>query len=378
MADDCYSRYQLQIGEFLMSDRLKELADATLSISGQIGGYATGIAAAGCGLYAVLWVISFVTGTQNGDIFSFLKWFAKALLLIAIAGSSSIYGEYVLDVFWEAPAEVAQFVANAGLDDGGISYDAQGRLNIGTALDKVASKGICSGTNIWKATSWWNPSESAQYFLSGLAVILMVVLFVALAGGLAFMGAASLSIVLSLGPLFIIAGIWETTRPMLESWLRTAINYAIYGVVLLIIVGLAVGMVDSGIIQSTSEKGADFAVDITLALGLAIKSLFIFGVGAAMLFKADDISASLVGGISMGAAGILGRAASMTSSPAKAMKTAANVAMNPAKAAGEFMGGNFYNDPRTGKAAYRGPLDSARNNYDALKNARAKNTIRPK
>lgn len=368
--------FDLMVAEFLMSDSMMSLSTQVNALSGQVGTWAAGIATAGCALYSVLWTVAFMTGSQNGDIVSFLKWFARALVLIAIAGTGSIYNDLVTQTMWEAPAEIAQMVSSSGMGNQAVRYDNEGKINMGTALDMAASKGICAGTALWKATSAWKPIESQQYFLAGLVVILGTVIFVALAAGLAFMGYASLAIVLSLGPLFIIAGIWEPTRPMLESFLRTAINYALYGVVLMVIVGLGIGLVEQFGSSTIGSAGDDVVVDLAAALGLSIRALFAFGIASALLFKADDISASLVGGISLGAAGTLGRAAATIMSPAKMGMAAGRVAMNPAKAMGELMGGTFYNDPRTGAARYRGPLDTAMNHASALRNARAKNTIK--
>ena len=368
--------FDLQVAEFLMSDSMMNLSNQVSAVSGQIGSWAAGIATAGCALYSVLWVVAFATGSQNGDLFSFFKWFARALFLIVLGGTGSVYNEYVVTTLWETPAEVAQIVSGSGMGNQSIRYDAEGKINMGTALDQAASKGICAGTALWKATSAWKPIESQQYFIAGLVVIIGTVIFVALAAGLAFMGYASLAIVLSLGPMFIIAGIWEATRPMMESFLRTAFNYALYGVVLMVIVGLGIGLVQQFGSSTIGSIGENTVVDLAAAMSVSIRALFAFGIASALLFKADDISASLVGGISMGAAGTLSRAMNTATSPAKAAMAAGRIAMNPARAAGEFMGGTFFNDPRTGAARYRGPIDTARNHASALASARAKNTIR--
>lgn len=368
--------FDLMVVEFLMSDTMMNLSNQVSAVSGKIGSYAAGIALAGCALYSVLWVIAFVSGTQNGDVFSFLKWFARAMFLTTLAGTGSLYNDLVVQTLWEAPAEVAQIVSGSGMGNQAVRYDLEGKINMGTALDMAASKGVCAGSALWKATSVWKPGESTGYLLAGLVVIIGTVIFVALAAGLSFMGYASLAIVLALGPLFIVAGIWEATRPMLESFLRTAINYALYGVVLMVIVGLGIGLVQQFGSSTIGNVTEDTVTDIAAALGVSVRALFAFAIASALLFKADDISASLVGGISMGAAGTLSRAASSAGAPGRAAMAAGRIAMNPARAAGEFMGGQFYNDPRTGAARYRGPMDTARNHSAALANARSKNGIR--
>ena len=375
-AAEAACNFDAKISEFLMSEIMMTLSDNVSTVAGNIGSYATGFAASGIALYSIMWVVAFVSGSQNGDVISFIKWLAKAMVLIAIAGTASVYSEYVIDTFWSAPAEVAQYVSSAGMGDSSVTYDAAGRINIGTALDQAANQGVCVGINIWKATSAWDVAKSLGFYLTGLVVIIGVVLFVAIAAGLAFVGYASLAIVLALGPLFIIAGIWDATKPMMESWLRTAINYALYGVVLVVIVGLGVGMVKA-FGASTIGNLSGGLDDLSAVLTVAIRSLFVFAVATALLFKADDISASLVGGISLGAMGTLGRGASGAAAPVKVTIKAAKVASNPAKAAGEFMGGSFHKDPRTGRTGYKGPVDSARDHASALVHTRAKNKIRP-
>lgn len=367
--------FQSQIAEFLMSGTMATLSQTVTQAAGNIGGYAAGIAGSGIALYSVMWVVAFASGTQNGDLVTFIKWLARAMLLIAIAGTASIYSEYVVDTFWSTPAEVAQYIASSGMTNSDVTYDAAGKLNIGTALDEASTQGVCAGINIWKSTSSWDISKSLGFFLTGLVIIVGVVIFVAIAAGLAFVGFASLAVVLALGPLFIVAGIWDATKPMMESWLRTAINYALYGVVLMVIVGLGIGLVQQFGADDLGSLGADGLDDLSKVVSLGIRSLMVFAVATALLFKADDISASLVGGISLGAMGTLARGASGALAPAKAATKVAKAASNPAKTVGDFMGGSWHKDPRTGRTGYKGPIESARDHASALTHTRAKNKV---
>lgn len=365
--------FDAKIAEFLASDSMSRLGDQVSTVSSNIGSYSATFALSGVALYAVMWTVAFVTGSQNGDWLSFVKWFTRAMILIGVAGTGSLYSDYVIDTFWATPAEVAQYVIDGGMAGDGITYDLKGKVNFGTALDMAANKGVCSGTSIWQATTTWDLSKSFGYFLAGLVVVLGVVLFVALAAGLSFIGYASLSIVLTLGPLFLVLGIWEVTKPMMEAWVRTAFNYALYGVVLMVIVGLAIGLVAS---FGTEEMDAIRAgtLDLAGALNIAVRSLFAFGIATALLFKADDISASIVGGISLGAIGSLTKAAAVAASPAKAAKEAGKIAANPAKAVGEFMGGTYHRDPRTGEYSYKTRAETASDYSSALKHTRSKNS----
>jgi len=369
--------FKPMIAEFLMSGTMKGLASQASTIAGNVGGYAAGFAASGIALYSIMWVVAFVSGSQNGDVISFIKWFARAMVLIALAGTASVYNEYVMSTFWDTPAEVAQFVVSSGMTDSDISLDANGRVNIGTALDGAAVQGVCSAVTLWQSTSAWEIDKSIGFYLTGLLIVIGTVIFVAVAAGLCFVGYASLAIVLALGPLFIIAGIWDATKPMMESWLRTAINYSLYGVVLMAVVGLSIGLIGEFSKSSMGAITESTVENISESLGLVVRSLFAFAIATALLLKADDISASLVGGISLGAAGSLGRAAKMAASPAKAAMKAAKVASNPGKAMGEFLGGSFHRDPRSGKVGYKGPLRDAKDHISALTHTRAKNKIRP-
>lgn len=365
--------FDAEIAEFLGSDTMAKLGDQVTTISSNIGSYSATFALSGVALYAVMWTVAFVTGSQNGDWLSFVKWFTRALLLISLAGTGSLYSEYVVDTFWATPAEVAQYVMDGGIVADGVSYDLKGKVNFGTALDMAANRGVCAGTSIWQATTTWDLSKSLGYFIAGLVIILGVVLFVALAAGLSFIGYASLSIVLTLGPLFIILGIWDVTKPMMEAWVRTAFNYAIYGIVLMVVVGLGIGLVG----EFAQEKMADVqtgSLGLLDALNLGIRSLFAFAIATALLFKADDISASIVGGISLGAIGSLTKAAAVAASPAKAAKEAGKIAANPAKAVGEFMGGTYHRDPRTGEYSYKTRAETASDYSSALKHTRSKNS----
>ena len=365
--------FELEVVEFLMSNSTEELFSQVSGVSSTLGTYAAGIAASGCALYGVLWAVAYASGSQNGDVIGFMKWLTKAMFFIALAGTGSFYNHFVAETFWNLPAEVGQHVSQGGMSNG-LELDASGKLSFGTSLDVAAQRGVCTATALWKETSTWKPVESVGYFLAGLVVILGVVIFVALAAGLAFMGYASLAIVLALGPLFIIAGIWDATRPMFESFIRTALNYALYGIVLMVIVGIAIGLVDS--FAESGMGQVNGAADLYIVLSIAVRALFVFAIASALLLKADDISASLVGGISMGAAGLLARTGSVAGAGVKGAMGAGKTAMNPSKAWGEFKGGQFHTDPRNGKVAYKSAGDVRDGYKSALSHARKNNTIR--
>lgn len=364
--------FDLQVVEFLMSSSTLQLREQVEASASAVGSWSAGIAAAGISLYATMWVVNWARGGSGGTVMEFVVWWARAMVFTAIAGSAAYYNSFVTDVFWQAPAQIAQVVVQGKFAASDIKMDAEGKLQLGNALDQAATKGICTGTNLWKATSSWAPVDSLGYWLAGLFVIVGVVIFVAVTAGLTFIGYASLAIVLSLGPLFLIAGIWDATRPMFESFMRTAINYALYGIVLMIVVGLTLGLINSFSTSSLSQGGGTIAD----AISLAIRSMVVFAIGTAMLFKADDISSSLAGGVSIGAAGLAAKAAAITASPAKAALKAAQIAANPGKAMGEFTGGTFHRDPRTGRMAYRSRSENAGEYQGALTNARKKNGIR--
>lgn len=367
--------YELKVVEFLMSDSTMQLRGQAESVAGSIGSWAAATAVSGCTLYAVFWLLSFGAGSANGPILAFTKWYAKALFLIALAGSGSMYNQYVMSVFIDAPAEIAQLVASGGLSKG-IQMDAEGRVQLGTALDQAASRGLCTGTAIWSKSSILDPADTVGYMIAGLVVILCVVVFVAVACGLVFVGYASLFIVLSLGPLFIICGIFEVTKSMFESFFRTALNNALYGVVLMVIIGLAIGLVDA-FTQSDIVKGSDDS-GLAAALSVGIRSLFAFAIAAALLMKADDISASLAGGISIGAGGALRAAMGTMTKPVAAATKGARALQKGGlgKAMGEFRGGEFHRDPRTGQTSYRSASEMRGQYSGALAAARAKNTIK--
>lgn len=374
MADNC--AYNLQIVEFVMSDSTMKLRASAEATASALGSYASAVAISGCSIYVVLWLISWANGEGNGTIQSLLKWFARACFLIALAGTGSLYNTYVLDTFSTVPSEVAQLVANPS--DSKISVDAEGKLQIGSALDKAANSGVCSGTNTWKQSSiFQSPADSVGYMITGLVIIVGVVIFVAIAAGLAIIAYASLFVVLGLGPLFLVAGIFESTRPMMESFFRTTINYGLNSVVLLSILGMAIGMID-GFSSSDLAKGAAGAEELANALSVGIRSLFVFAIAIGLLLKADDISSSLVGGISLGLGGVASRAASIATKPVSSAMKVGKAAMTGGiqKGVGEFLGGEFHRDPRSGKVGYRSAFQSHKDYTSALlRGARSKNGI---
>lgn len=372
MADAC--QVDLQIVEFLTSDATMQLRHQVESGAAAVGSWAAGIAAAGVSAYSIIWVLNFARGGSGGSVSDLIWWWARAMVFATVAGTASYYSAFVTDTFWTAPSQLAQVVAVGSFNPADIRMDNEGQIQMGTALDLAANRGFCNATNLWKATSSWDPIDGIGFFLMGLLLIAAVVIFIAIAAGLIFIGYVSLGIVTSLGPLFIIAGIWDTTKPMFESFIRTATNYALYGVVVMMIVGITLGLITA--FSNSALGAATSGMAISEAIVLAVRTAIVFAIAVAMLLKADDISASLVGGISLGAGHTLKAAAKGATLPVKAATAAGRFAQNPAKGVGQFLGGDFHRDMRSGKMVYRSASQSANEHGAALANARKKNSVK--
>lgn len=375
VATEC--KFDLKVTEFLMSDSTLQLRTQSESSAAAVGTYAAGIAGAGITTYVILWLLAFASGGSGGTLTELIIWWARAMAFTLIAGTASYYNHYVAEVFWDAPGEIAQAVAQGKFNAASLTRDVEGRINLGSALDQVASKGVCSALGLWNATvSWRHPVDALGYFGAGLTIILVTVVFVAIAAGLAFISYVALSVVLALGPLFVLAAIWQATKPMFESFLRTAINYALHGVVLMIMVGLAIGLMQSFATSAIGTPAGDKG--LMQATMLVVRMLFAFAIGIALLLKADDLSASLVGGISLGAGGMAGAAGGVLGGGVKGAIGGAKAAANPGKTAGEFMGGSFHRNPSTGDVTYKSAGQGRKDHSAAMRAARSSNGVQKK
>jgi type IV secretion system protein VirB6 len=179
------------------------------------------------------------------------------LLVVILGGALNLwaYNTLIVDTVFNAPGQLAAGMIGA--------YDS---VDI---VDQILFSGSDTASLLIQKGGIFNGDFS--YYVAGFAVYTVVGLTAIYAMFLLSLSRIALSLLLSLGPLFIALLFFQTTKRFFESWIAQLANYAFVTILTVLVAALMMGIVSSVAQQAADEGGgiqiAD-AVRVCMAAGL--------------------------------------------------------------------------------------------------------------
>jgi type IV secretion system protein VirB6 len=329
------------IFQFLFDSLLGNLTNYITTASGEMASAVSGLGFWLFGIYILLWCIAFGRGQVSEPVGDFIKTVVRGSLIYLIATNGAYYADFVIDLFWTLPTSLSQYVA---FGNATFVVDPQNApVALGQAFDKILAQIFNVGLTIWNKMSILEDFKSLLYGAIALSMWLCGITITSIAAGLVIISLIMLALTLALGPLFICFAFFDATKGIFEAWLKTTINYALYGVVIISIVSMVMTFMTS--YAQNIESFAEAGTLNDAAWGSVNLGVFTI-LACYLLFKADDMAGSMAGTVSAGvgnfargvmsggvAQGIKGSFKSVASNPIKAAQTAASAVVAPASAA---------------------------------------------
>lgn len=163
---------------------------------------------------------------------------------------------------------------------------------VGNVVDLAVKKGMDAAKKLLDQTSVWDLNESAGYVLMAIGVLAGTVL---LAGvGLAVLLSCQVAVALlaGLGPLFILALLFESTKGFFDRWVAQILSYSFTAVLFITVFGFLASLYAefAGAIKVDGEMNIIYA--FTGLMLLSASSLF-------LLLKIPTIASGISGGTSV-------------------------------------------------------------------------------
>jgi type IV secretion system protein VirB6 len=206
-------------------------------------------------LYVMVWGVLMLTGQIEEPLMAGLKRIAMLGFVFAVALSLWLYDEFIVEIFFRAPAQLAGAVV--GNFDSVETVDA-----ILFAGDDVASLLMEKGGLI----------EGLSYKLFGLLVYIAVGLTAVYTMFLFALSRVALSVLLALGPLFIALAFFKSTQRFIEAWLAQLANYAFVTILTVLIAALMLVLLRTAAEQAVSAGGG---ITIAHAVRLCLAAVFV-------------------------------------------------------------------------------------------------------
>lgn len=164
-------------------------------------------------------------------------------VITAIAGAGGLYQQEIAGAMMELPTAVAQIFTGTVKTPSQIMDDAANRgAEIGTRLQDRAPSGVS------------NIGRSIVFMLVALIITVISAIMSAIGMLVLITVKVGMGLVVVLGPLCILALLFEPTKDFFKAWLQQAVYYAIYAglfmVVFVFIMGMF-GMLQQGLLDLT-------------------------------------------------------------------------------------------------------------------------------
>jgi type IV secretion system protein VirB6 len=206
-------------------------------------------------IYLMVWGFLQLTGKIEEPFAAGLKRIITLVVVLAVSLRLWLYNTVVVDTFFNAPAQLAAVVVGA--------YDAV------TTVDRIIFLGGDAGALLMQKGGILEGSIS--YDLAGFAVYLLVGLTAIYTIFLLALSRIALSVLLALGPLFVVLLLFESTKHYFMSWLGQLANYALITLLAVLAAALMMTLVSTAAQAATNQGGgiqiAD-AVRVCMAAGL--------------------------------------------------------------------------------------------------------------
>lgn len=241
------------------------------------------------GVYVALWGLASMRGLIQEHVMEFITRAIKIAAILGIALGLASYNVYVTDTFFTSPTQFANSMTNATSNASAI-----------TSLDTILNDGFSTGKAFWDKGGVLD-GDFGMYLI---AIIIWGVAIVVTAYGcfLIVLAKIALSLLISLGPLFILSLLFQATGNFFNSWIQQLSNYA-----LLIILVIAANVFVIDLFARAATPGMT-AITSSAQIDKIFPFMVTGGISLLVLAQLPQIAAGLAGGISLNSYG-LGRLA---------------------------------------------------------------------
>jgi type IV secretion system protein VirB6 len=226
-------------------------------------------------IYVMAWGFLHLTGRIEEPLLAGLKRIALLALVLGAGLHLWLYNTVIVDTFYNAPAQLAAAVI--------------GSNDPVSTLDTIWDQGGAVAGFIWqKAASWLSVGD----YLMGAVVWVLIGLLCVYAMFLIALSNVALSILLALGPLFIVMLLFAGTRRFFSAWISQLATYALITLLTIMVAALMLQIVQKYAMQTAALGPNMLTVD---ALNMLLVAVLVF----LILRQVMPIAGSLAGGLAL-------------------------------------------------------------------------------
>lgn len=199
--------------DHFISDTL-QLVDKTLQTFveqafSHLSGYVNALTILLMTVYIVMIGYRILSHQMQLEVMLLTRQVITLLIIVVLATKWPLYQKFIYQVFTNEPQYIMQSLV--------------GQNDVASSLNQIWKQATESAGSLVQLASW----NAMQYYVYAGLVLLATFLHCLYALGLFVVAKMTLSILLSLGQLFLLLGLWPATRGLLEGWLKGCLNFAL-------------------------------------------------------------------------------------------------------------------------------------------------------
>ncbi len=222
-----------------------------------------------------------IRGAVDMPVMDFLGKSVRIGIIVSIALAGGLYQSQIASALVSLPDEVATaLVASPELGTGAAALvDNSAGKGFDVAADAFAKAGLFEDNGI-------------TYFFFGLIVSIFTAIVVAIGGAFLLMAKLVVAILAGLGPLFILALLFQPTARFFDMWVAQVLNYVLLVVLFAAVFGLMMDMYGHymGGIKFDGQQNVAYSIGGAMILSIAM---------VVILLQLPAIAGALAGGVGL-------------------------------------------------------------------------------
>ena len=253
-------------------------------------------------VYVILWGLASMRGLIQEPILEAAVRIMKIVFIFGIGIKLAEYNVYVTDTFFNGPEQLALSLTNSTSNVTALS-----------SLDQILGQGFNIGKTFWDKGGIID-GDFGMYMIA-LMVWIVTLAVTAYAFFLIVLAKIALSLIIALGPLFIISLLFQPTANFFNSWIQQLSNYF-----LLMVLVIASNVFIMALFQRAASSTD--AISSTTQINQIFPFLTMGLVSLLVTAQLPNIASGLAGGISLSTYGAGRLGLSIISRPARDMASA--------------------------------------------------------
>ena len=236
-------------------------------------------------VYVMIWGYLQLTGQIQEPFITGVKRIGVLAVILGVALHLWLYQSLIVDTFFNAPAELASTVVG-GYDPVGI-------------VDRIMDQGADTAELLLAKGSLFHGNFS--FYVAGVAVFALVAITAVYTMFLLALSRIALSVLLALGPLFILLLLFDSSKRFFEAWLAQLSNYALIAILAVLVAALMLDVVGAAAQAAASTGGG-------IQIAQAVRVCLAAGLTVLIMRQVMPMAAGLASGLALSSFGIVSAA----------------------------------------------------------------------